>query len=498
MIDSSPTTGSGGPKRVGRYLLFDVIASGGMATVHFGRLVGPAGFSRVVAIKRLHAHLTQDPAFVAMLLDEARLAARVRHPNVVPMLDVADLPGELCLVMEYVDGEALSTLQRILGARDATVPISVAATTMVGALMGLHAAHEACNESGEPLHVVHRDVSPQNILLGRDGLARVLDFGIAYAAERIQVTREGQLKGKLSYMAPEQVRGRQIDRRTDIYAASVVLWELLTGRRLLLGDNSAHTMHLITDGHVEPPSSVVPSVPPGLDEVVLKGLSRNPEDRFGTAAEMANAIERSVTLASASEASRWLVDVAGDSLASRERTVAKIESVVADVEQRLDLRVERESAQSVSAARAASGPFEVTEVATDDDAVATPLPAPSGRSRKTLWIAVAVGVSLALVGIASLLLRPLGAEAGYSVPPVALASSVEPSPPLVSIESLPIVATSASAEHALEPSASPTPMVSTTRVRGKGPKPAMPSPPSCDPPYTIDRFGVRVPKKACF
>ncbi|MGH7280352.1 MAG: serine/threonine-protein kinase, partial [Polyangiaceae bacterium] len=232
---------------MGRYALYAEIASGGMATVHFGRLLGPVGFSRTVAIKRLHPQFAKDPEFVSMFLDEARLAARIRHPNVVPTLDVVATQGELFLVIDYVQGESLSKLVRGARGRGQRVPPRIVATILSGSLHGLHAAHEARNERGEPLNIVHRDISPQNILVGTDGVARVLDFGVAKAAGRIQTTREGQLKGKLAYMAPEQLSG-DVSRKTDVYAAAVVLWEALTGRRLFTGENEAAILGKVISG----------------------------------------------------------------------------------------------------------------------------------------------------------------------------------------------------------------------------------------------------------
>src|ERR1700709_2034653 len=186
---------------VGRYALYGAIAAGGMATVHLGRLLGPVGFSRTVAIKRLHAQFASDPEFVSMFLDEARLAARIRHPHVVPTLDVVALSGELFLVMDYVHGVSLSKLLREVNMKHIPMPIDIVASVLVGALRGLHAAQSAVSERGLPLGIVHRDVSPQNVIVGSDGLARVLDFGVAKASWRIQTTRDGQVKGKLSYMA---------------------------------------------------------------------------------------------------------------------------------------------------------------------------------------------------------------------------------------------------------------------------------------------------------
>src|SRR5689334_6854534 len=206
----------------GRYAIGVEIASGGMATIHLGRLIGPVGFSRTVAIKKLHPQLAKDPQFTTMFLDEARLAARIHHPNVVQTLDVVAQGGEVFLVMDYVAGESLAAIQRRTAARGEPIPMQIAVTVITDMLHGLHAAHEATNEHGEPLHIVHRDVSPHNILVGADGISRVLDFGIAKAIGRLHNTREGQIKGKLAYMAPELIRAGQVTRRTDIFVAAVV------------------------------------------------------------------------------------------------------------------------------------------------------------------------------------------------------------------------------------------------------------------------------------
>src|SRR5271154_2607295 len=241
-------------RAIGRYLLFGEIAAGGMATVHFGRLSGAAGFSRTVAIKRLHPPLAKNPEFVAMFLDEARLAARIRHPNVVSTLDVVATEGELFVVMEYVPGESLARLLRAVRTGKEMVPVPIAATIMVGVLHGLHAAHEARDERGEPLRIVHRDVSPHNILVGTDGAAHVIDFGVAKARGRMQVTQQGQIKGKLSYMPSEQLLGNGLDQRADIFAASIVLWEALTGQRLFQGIDDGDVYAKVLLGKVDAPS----------------------------------------------------------------------------------------------------------------------------------------------------------------------------------------------------------------------------------------------------
>src|SRR5437868_956560 len=191
---SSPDRAVVVPRMVGRYAIFDEIASGGMATVYLGRLTGSGGFARTVAIKRLHPQFAKDPEFVTMFLDEARLAARIRHPNVVPTLDVVAASGELFHVMEYVQGESLSHLARGLKTRSERVPLRILLRIMNDVLQGLHAAHEARDERGVPLCIVHRDVTPQNVLVGVDGVARLLDFGVAKAAGRAHTTQDGQIK----------------------------------------------------------------------------------------------------------------------------------------------------------------------------------------------------------------------------------------------------------------------------------------------------------------
>lgn len=316
---------------VGRYAIYGEIASGGMATVHFGRLVGQVGFSRTVAIKRLHPQFAKDPDFVSMFVDEARLAARIQHPNVVPTVDIVCIDDELFLVMEYVQGEALSKLIRAARRAEQMVPPRIATSIVAGALHGLHAAHEAKSERGEPLNIVHRDVSPQNILVGSDGVSRVLDFGVAKAAMRVTSTRDGQMKGKIAYMAPEQMRGRGVDRRTDLFAAGVVLWEALTGRRLFDGNDPGEILTKLLEEPIALPSSVEPSVPPVLDELVMRSLERDITRRYATAREFAIALEHSGYVALPREVGEWVAAIGGDSLARRAEQVAEIESISSHV-----------------------------------------------------------------------------------------------------------------------------------------------------------------------
>lgn len=300
------------PEVLDRYVVLEEIASGGMATVHLGRVVGAAGFARAVAIKRLHPQFARDPEFVSMLIDEARLAARVLHPNVVATLDVVNEGRELFLVMEYVAGCALSTLLEAVRANEERIPPPVAVAIISGVLFGLHAAHEATTEAGEPLCIVHRDVSPQNVLIGVDGVPRVHDFGIAKAVGRVQHTREGQLKGKLRYMAPEQLRGDDVERRADVYSTAVVLWETLTNRRLFTAPNDAALFGKVLEGVVAPPSQICPDLPPAVDAVLLRALDRDPAKRQATARELALDLVGVIPPASALEVGELVTRVAGD------------------------------------------------------------------------------------------------------------------------------------------------------------------------------------------
>jgi eukaryotic-like serine/threonine-protein kinase len=318
------------PRAVGRYVMYGEIASGGMATVHFGRLVGPAGFARPVAIKRLRPQYASVPDFAKMFLDEARLAARIAHPNVVPTLDVVDTDGEVFLVMEYVRGATLSHLVRCAKQHEARFPAPISAGIVSAILQGLHAAHEATSDLGDRLELVHRDISPQNVLIGSDGVTRLLDFGIAKASGRLQTTRDGTLKGKLSYMAPEQVRNEAISPRTDLYAAAVILWELLTGKRLFHADSEVGTITRVLSAPVVRPIAIVPDLPPALDRLVVRGLERDPSKRFASAREMAAELSACLAVPSTVDIGEWVERTVGHDLRERAARVAAIERAAAE------------------------------------------------------------------------------------------------------------------------------------------------------------------------
>jgi eukaryotic-like serine/threonine-protein kinase len=306
---------------LGAYTILTRLASGGMATVFAGTKLGMAGFERLVAIKCCHPHLSRDEEFITMFLDEARLAARIHHPNVVATLDVGSTEF-LYLVMEYVEGDSLSGLLRRARERRTTVPLEVTVRVLIDTLAGLHAAHELRGPDGQALNLVHRDVSPQNILVGADGISRITDFGIAFAAARSTNTQEGKLKGKFSYMAPEQVRGDVATRRIDVFAAGIVLWEALTGRALFRRKDDVATINAVLRETVIPPSDIVHTLPKGLDAVVLKALERNPDSRFATAEEFGSALEElNVDRVSPKSVATYVDATLGAELAQRRETL---------------------------------------------------------------------------------------------------------------------------------------------------------------------------------
>ena len=307
---------------VGRYLVLDPLASGGMASVHLGQLRGGSGFRRFVAVKMLHAALGRDPEARAMFIDEARIVSRIRHPNVIQTLDVLEDEGDLFLVMDYADGVPLSRLMKdVFGARG-TIPVDIVVAVVCDLLEGLHAAHEARDDNGSALSIVHRDVSPQNIMIARDGSAKVLDFGIARASDRAHLTSPGEIKGKAAYMAPEQARGSGVDRRADIYASAIVLWELLSGRRLFQGESFAESILKQLEQKPEAPSTIRSEVSHALDAVVLRGLAKSRDDRFPTAEEMMNALVAASPRAARAVVSDYVADIERDFFRERDALLA--------------------------------------------------------------------------------------------------------------------------------------------------------------------------------
>lgn len=273
---------------MGRYALRYRIASGGMGAVYLASTEGPAGFGKWFAVKLMHAHLTDTRELVARFRDEARLACRIDHPNVCTVVDFGqEADGALYLVLEYLHGEPLSA---ILSRRPAP-PWWLSCHVVLDAARGLHAAHELRDGGGASLGLVHRDVSPQNLFVLYEGPCKVLDFGVARVRDQIATTHEGQLPGKVAYMSPEQIEGLPLDRRADVWALGVVLWEALSGRRLFKRDQTMDTARAVLTAPI-PHASDEAGVPPALDEIIERALARRMEDRFRNAADFADALAR--------------------------------------------------------------------------------------------------------------------------------------------------------------------------------------------------------------
>jgi serine/threonine protein kinase len=314
--------------RLGRYELLVPLASGGMAQVWVARLAGEHGFARLVAVKTMRPEHADSDAFRRMFLDEARLAARIAHTNVVEVLDLGEEgEGIVYLAMTLVEGDSVAgllKLRRKVGARG--LPHGIAARVIGDVLAGLHAAHELKDEEGRPLHLVHRDVSPHNVLVGIDGISKIADFGVAKARSRLaDETEAGQVKGKFAYMAPEQLERRPVDRRSDVFSAGVVLWEALTGEKLFAGIDLIDTIAKVRETKIPDARDVAPDVPGAIAEVTAKALERDASRRFASAAEMADALERAAracgAVASAKEVGALVADLCGEEIERRREAV---------------------------------------------------------------------------------------------------------------------------------------------------------------------------------
>lgn len=395
------------------------LASGGMATVFVARQRGAAGFERVVVVKRVHRHLLRDRTFLDMFLDEARVASSIRHANVVSVIDVVEGDDELFLVMDYVESTALSTLWRAAMEMGERLPTPVAVRIVADMLAGLHAAHEVLDMRGQPLHVVHRDVSPQNVVVGVDGVSRLLDFGIAKAAHRIVETQSGSLKGKIAYMAPEAARGEDLDRRADIFAAGAVLYEAVTGQRLFEGENELDTLRRVSEAHFVAPSLVAPGLPPALDAVVARALAPLREQRFPTAAAFLEALEHAVPPAHPREVQACLERLCGARIATRRAELRAL------VEGTTEPRVSRLSS---------STPMPVpqegsirTPVVTDRSIPRLPVPSElPARSPQRRWVVGSVMGGALLTGVAVALLLTAGPSSSPSPSPAAPVASAAP------------------------------------------------------------------------
>ncbi len=336
--------GAYGTYFLGRYRVVDEIGVGGMASVHLARMDGAGGFQKWVAIKKIHPHLIEDEQFIHMFLDEARIAARISHPNVAQVFDLGVHENTYWIAMEYLHGEPLREIMRWNEDNGLATRPELAARMVADAAEGLHAAHELRGKNGEPLNLVHRDVSPHNLFVTYEGMVKVVDFGIAKVSGRLSSTRAGTLKGKLAYMSPEQVRGSAIDRRTDIFALGVVLWELTTGQRLFRMDSDLETLEKVQACVVPPPSSLRPDYPAELESVVMRALQRRADTRYQTARELSRALQQYLMHAGQfvgpEECASYVTGIFGDRIRKREAHLRW----AAEVTQTISLDSIRESA----------------------------------------------------------------------------------------------------------------------------------------------------------
>lgn len=448
---SSPSERPNRDARIGEYELLFELASGGMATIVVARQAGDAGFERLVALKRIHKHLISDPEVFAMASDEARFAALVRHPNVVPVIGVLDAKGELVLVQEYVEGASAASLQKRASERGAPMSPAIAARIVCDALLGLHAAHEAKDLRGEPLDLVHRDVSPQNMMVGSDGITRLIDFGIARATERLAKTRTGILKGKLHYMAPEQIEEREVDRRADVFAAAAVLVELVTGKRPFGSGSESAVMGRILVGDAD--TERLAELAPGLVPVVRAALSSDVEARPKTALELKKSIAKALPPAEIDEVAAFVEQSIGRDLeALREKircSLGALESEADDLE---------ESAPSV-------------------------VPASATRSNSRWWL-FPVAAGAVLLVVAASLGSPGRNEAPPSATPVASETAAAPTAraPTTASEPVPSQRATATTTQSAEPVASPiktaqrAPLAPSTSAKPSASSGLMPSP----------------------
>jgi serine/threonine-protein kinase len=361
---SSPSPGSSSGTRqkepekpagtffLGRYRVVDEIGVGGMASVHLARMDGPGGFQKWVAIKRIHPHLVEDDQFVDMFLDEARIAAGINHANVAQVFDLGKDDNTYWIAMEYLHGEPLREVMRRVEERGQRVPVELAARICADAADGLHAAHELRGKNGQLLGLVHRDVTPHNLFVTYDGYTKVVDFGIAKVADRLSQTKAGTLKGKLAYMSPEQVRGSEVDRTTDVFALGVVLWELTTNQRLFRMETDLDTLEKVQACIVPAPSTIIHGYPPELESVVLKALAKRKQDRFQTAREFSRALQgflmRQGAMVGPEEVSHYVRAVFGDRIQKREAHLAWAAEVTSTINVDKLRQLQGDEASSVS------------------------------------------------------------------------------------------------------------------------------------------------------
>jgi serine/threonine-protein kinase len=409
----------------GRYVPILELGRGGMADVKLAVARGPAGFNKLVVIKALLANIEEDPDFVAMFLDEARLAARLNHPNVVQVNEVGEENGRYFLAMEYLDGQPLQRVLARAAKRGEAFPRAMWLRILCDALGGLHYAHELKEFDGTPLNVVHRDVTPENVFITYDGVVKLVDFGIAKAVGRTVETKMGVVKGKIGYLSPEQARAGHavIDRRTDIFAAGVMIWEAAAVRRFWAGANEMEVIHRLNQGLYDPsPRSVRPDVPEALDAICRKALAHDIEQRYATAAELQKDLDLYLTSGAeprvtSRDAAEWIA----------ERFKGERAKAQSAIEQALT-ELKRDGAVSTGSHPAPLPKKKVAAPAKPPEAIPIEnkaLPPPPPRWPAALGVALTVA-GLALLGGAFTRWRAATADVPQATGPVTLKLSARP------------------------------------------------------------------------
>src|SRR3954468_11819144 len=274
------------PVPFGKYTLLERINVGGMAEVFKAKAFGVEGFERLVAVKRILPNIAEDEEFITMFIDEAKIAVQLQHANIAQIFDLGKVDDSYFIALEYVNGRDLRSIFDRMRSRGEALPIALACHVMMQVCEGLDYAHNKRDGQGRELHLIHRDISPQNVLIGYDGEVKLIDFGIAKAAGKASTTKAGILKGKFGYMSPEQVRGLPIDKRSDIFAVGIVLYELLTGERLFVGETDFSTLEKVRNVEIVPPSSYNNKIPQELERLMMKALARDTEDRYSNAIDL--------------------------------------------------------------------------------------------------------------------------------------------------------------------------------------------------------------------
>lgn len=379
----------------GKYFLIDRIALGGMAEVFRARTYGEGGFEKDLVLKRILPHLTENADFVQMFVEEAKLTVQLQHPNIIQVFDFGKIRNHYYLAMEGIYGSDLKTLQTKLEGTDQALPLKLAAYVIHEAATGLYHAHEKVDEGGTPLGIVHRDVSPSNILMSYDGQVKLVDFGIAKASKSVFTdTEEGQLKGKFEYMSPEQARGeaRAVDPRSDVFCAGICLWEMVTGRKLFKADTDIRTLDRIRSGDVPPVHEINTEIPPELGRIIHKALALAPEDRYPDAEALRRDLEEFLKPATihelAHDAAAWMQEFfSGERQDERNRLERGREaaSALVRMEDTVELELEDDGLDEVDTIE------ELPVVKLEE-----PLPEPPPPKRSKAWVAIA-GVLMALL-----------------------------------------------------------------------------------------------------